>query len=276
MRAVVTRDAEAFAARAGAFLVERPVEHNVLATVLDHVRTGGALEAEPSFAWVEADRVLAAALRTPPRAVLASTMSRDAAETLMAALLEADLEVPGVDGPQPAASYLADAWARRTGGAIRSGTSMAAHWLDRVLDPPRRPPGRPRLAETRDRGRLIEWANEFGAETGADSGPSDAVVDARLRQGQLFVWDAGGIVAAVGTSPPVAGVVRISFVYTPPAERGRGYASALVADVSRRALAAGAGRCMLYTDLANPTSNRIYQAVGYRRGFDAQRYFFDL
>ena len=78
----------------------------------------------------------------------------------------------------------------------------------------------------------------------------------------------------VGISPPVAGVVRLGPVYTPPEARRHGYATALVADVSRRALAAGAAKCMLYTDLANPTSNNIYQAVGYRRGSDAREYRF--
>jgi predicted GNAT family acetyltransferase len=59
--------------------------------------------------------------------------------------------------------------------------------------------------------------------------------------------------------------IRVSFVYTPPELRGRGYASACVAAVSGRALASGKSFCTLYTDLANPTSNSIYQRVGYRR-----------
>ena len=78
----------------------------------------------------------------------------------------------------------------------------------------------------------------------------------------------------VGTGPPVAGVVRVGPVYTPPKGRRRGYATALVADVSQRALAAVTAKCMLYTDLANATSNSIYQAVGYRRSSDAQEYAF--
>jgi predicted GNAT family acetyltransferase len=69
----------------------------------------------------------------------------------------------------------------------------------------------------------------------------------------------------VSTNPAVAGVVRIGPVYTPPEARRRGYASSAVAAVSREALATGAHTCMLYTDLANPTSNKIYADVGYRR-----------
>lgn len=80
----------------------------------------------------------------------------------------------------------------------------------------------------------------------------------------------------VGTGPPVTGVVRLGPVYTPPEARRNGYATALVADVSRRSLAAGARKCMLYTDLAKATSNNIYQAVGYRRSNDAQEYLFNM
>jgi predicted GNAT family acetyltransferase len=69
----------------------------------------------------------------------------------------------------------------------------------------------------------------------------------------------------VSTNPAVAGVVRIGPVYTPPEALRRGYASSAVADVSREALGTGAHTCMLYTDLNNPTSNKIYADVGYRR-----------
>lgn len=63
---------------------------------------------------------------------------------------------------------------------------------------------------------------------------------------------------------PVAGVVRISGVYTPPDRRGRGYASGCVAAASGYALGSVAHTCVLYTDLRNPTSNRIYAKLGYR------------
>jgi predicted GNAT family acetyltransferase len=63
--------------------------------------------------------------------------------------------------------------------------------------------------------------------------------------------------------------IRIGAVYTPPELRGRGYASALVAALSARLLAGGRRFCFLYTDLANPTANRIYARIGYERVCDA-------
>ena len=67
------------------------------------------------------------------------------------------------------------------------------------------------------------------------------------------------------TTAPAVGVVRILSVYTPPEHRRHGYASACVAAASAWALAQGADACALYTDLANPTSNKIYQAIGTAR-----------
>jgi predicted GNAT family acetyltransferase len=70
-------------------------------------------------------------------------------------------------------------------------------------------------------------------------------------------------------------VVRVSGVYTPVEERGHGYASANVAAISARALDAGALACMLFADKANPTSNKIYQAIGYRPVGGSQEWLLD-
>ena len=87
----------------------------------------------------------------------------------------------------------------------------------------------------------------------------------KLSYGGILIWDAGGRPAAfAAVTRQVAGMLRVGPVYTPPELRGRGYASAVTAEVSRRGREAGAGEVLLYTDLANPTSNSIYQRIGYR------------
>jgi len=121
---------------------------------------------------------------------------------------------------------------------------------------------------------MLEWMRGFSREVGVPEVGIESSLDRRLSDGRLFVWDDGGVVAMVGTGPPVVGVVRLGPVYTPPGVRRRGYATALVADVSRDQLAGGATQCMLYADLANVASNSIYKAVGYRCCSDAQEYHF--
>jgi predicted GNAT family acetyltransferase len=92
---------------------------------------------------------------------------------------------------------------------------------------------------------------------------------------EQLVWDdGGGPVSTLCLSPAIGGVVRIGPVYTPPDRRRRGYASSAVACASRRALAEGASRCMLFTDVANPTSNKIYASVGFRPFADWEEHAF--
>ena len=276
MKVCVTRDAAEFGRRTEGFLASRPVEHNVLATVVAALQPSAERDA-PLFAWLEASgsrEVLGAALRTPPRGLLASTMSETVADALMPKLLEVDPDLPGVNGPQPAASYLAEAWRRCAGGSVESAMSQAIYWLADVNEPLRYPSGHSRLAARSDYDLMVEWTHAFSRDAGVPALQVESGIERRLREGRMFVWEDGEVVSMVGTGPPVAGVVRLGPVYTPPEGRRHGFATALVADVSQRALAAGAAKCMLYTDLANHTSNSIYQAVGYRRSNDAQEYTF--
>jgi predicted GNAT family acetyltransferase len=80
----------------------------------------------------------------------------------------------------------------------------------------------------------------------------------------LGVWDDGGPVPVAARSRPTPTGASINLVYTPPKNRGRGYATACVAALSRRLLDFGKTFCTLFTNLANPTSNKIYRRVGYR------------
>ncbi|MBV9379765.1 MAG: GNAT family N-acetyltransferase [Streptosporangiaceae bacterium] len=96
-------------------------------------------------------------------------------------------------------------------------------------------------------------------------GDHAVAVDDRLSYGGLTLWEKDGVpVSVAGITRRVAGMARIGPVYTPPELRGRGYAGAATAEVSRAALAAGVGEVLLYTDLANPTSNALYQRIGYQ------------
>jgi predicted GNAT family acetyltransferase len=265
VRVTITASAEEFAARAGELLASR-IEHNVLATVLQSVRFRP--RGSPVFAYVEDPRgaVVAAALRTPPRRMLASAMEARIAEALIDAWLEQDPALPGVGAPRAVARALARAWEARTGGAAILAVAEALHTLERVRDPARPARGQLRLAGGEDRELLVEWMRAFAFDVGqGEAIDAPDSVGRGLDRGLLYVWDDADPVALVGHAPAVDGVARIGPVYTPPPRRSHGYASNAVAALSRALLDAGARRCMLYTDLANPTSNRIYAALGYRR-----------
>ena len=90
----------------------------------------------------------------------------------------------------------------------------------------------------------------------------------------MYLWADGEPVAMAGTSGQTPNGARVGPVYTPPALRGRGYASACTAALSQLLLDEGRRFCFLYTDLSNPTSNKIYQAIGYRPVCNADMYTF--
>jgi predicted GNAT family acetyltransferase len=267
VRFALSRDPEEFAARTGR-LLSGSLECNVLATVLTGVLEGAHRDPPPIFAVgvTDADELSFAGLRTPPFPLLTSPLPPTHAAPLMQRWLEVDPDVSAVSAVPETARAIAAAWERLTGGTSRRTFSEAMHVLDAVQDPPRPAPGTLRLPGADERDLLVGWMEDFVVETGLIGAAQAApMVDSRLRQQGLLVWQDERPVSMVGVNPAVAGVVRIGPVYTPVEFRRRGYAGTAVAAISRRALSGGPGRCMLFTDLANPTSNKIYAEVGYSR-----------
>jgi predicted GNAT family acetyltransferase len=251
------------------FLAER-VERNVAASLLVNAGTSEMADRESLFAWASGDdgRLRFFALRTPPWPLLVTELEREDAEALVERWLEEDPTVPGVSGVPAAARAVASAWEERTGGSTDCRMRDAMHALREVIEPPRWPAGELRQAREQDRALLVAWERAFVAEAGVIPGAAaeaERTIDRRLAYGAQFVWQDVQPVSTLALAPQVAGTVRIGPVYTPPEQRGRGYASAAVARASQDALARGARQCMLFTDLANPTSNKIYAAVGFRR-----------
>jgi RimJ/RimL family protein N-acetyltransferase len=260
---------ERFDAAAGALLAAR-VDCTIPATVLHDVLSGRWRDPPPRFAVVRdgAGVVVGAALRTPPYPMTCTDLTAADAERLVGAWLPHDPGLPGISAVPSAARAIGDAWARRTGGTHRVRDSMALHALDAAADPPRPTTGSLRLAGPGDEAIVIAWSRAFDAEAhrhqdtwrGAEAGR------ALLAGDRAYLWvDEGEPVSFLGHTAAIDGVPRIGPVYTPPQRRGHGYAGHAVAQLSRRLLAGGARRCVLFTDLANATSNKIYAEVGYRR-----------
>src|SRR5690606_24020446 len=152
-------------------------------------------------------------------------------------------------------------WTEHRGSAARPVEGQRIYEVDAVV-PPTGVAGRLRPADPEDRDLLVDWLHGFDRDVGGIGvGDPAAVVDQRLPAGHFWIWDDGGPVSMAARSTPLCRITRIQAVYTPAGQRGYGYASASVAALSARMLDAGE-RCMLYADLANPTSNRIYRRIG--------------
>jgi len=129
-----------------------------------------------------------------------------------------------------------------------------------------------RQASPSDLSLMIRWTRAFQNEIGESANDTERRVDRGLAAGQLWVWDQNGesTSMAVGREPAQR-VVRLSGVYTPPERRKHGYATACVHALSKH-FRGGGYRCILYTDLGNPTSNPIYRRIGYRAVAEALCY----
>jgi predicted GNAT family acetyltransferase len=259
---------------AGDHLRSRPVEHSVMLTNAE--RRIADDQGDDLWCWVSTagGEVAAAAMHTPPIGLYLSLGPDDAIRTVAGELHERGRELPSVGGPRRQAETFADAWAGLAGVTARTRARQGLYAADAVT-PPSGVAGRIRRAESADVLLLRTWHAGFFTDTGHPVETDDMAE--RVADGRLYVWDVDDkvVVSMAGITAPAAGVARVVLVYTPRELRGHGYASACVAALTARQLAEPGRTCMLYTDLANPTSNGIYQAIGYRRIGEAVRIVFD-
>lgn len=265
----------AFVAAAESWLAEREAEHNLILGIAGNLaRDPGPSDGPlPYLAVVRgAAGPVAACLRTPPYNLVLSEVDDLEALALVADDLAGE-PLPGVTGPPAAAAQLGRIWTARHGGRAETALHERVYRLTRVRQP-RPASGAPRRATLADRALLEEWLLAFHAEALPDEDDERVrrqVADWDPETGRAFwLWeDDGDPVSLVGAGSPTPNGIRIGPVYTPVERRGRGFASSLTAFVSQRALDEGRRFCFLYTDLANPTSNAIYQRIGYEPVCDA-------
>jgi RimJ/RimL family protein N-acetyltransferase len=272
-----TIDAGEFLTEAGPALRADPVENTVLLTIAHGAQDAGASPAHAStlLGWhAGGHHPVGAFVHTPGLPVVLGPLPESAAVTLAATLRHLGRALPGVNAAPAAAEAFAAEWQRITGPSGPSGSAATGRRLYQrqrlfrlaELAPPPPPPGRARVAAAADRDLLIRWTDAFHFEANGGSRPASAsVVDSRLAYGGQLVWDTGAEpVAMAARTPIVGGMSRVAPVYTPPARRGQGYGGAVTAATSQDAQQAGAREVVLFTDLANPTSNALYQRLGYR------------
>ncbi len=220
---------------------------------------------------------VAAALRTPPHnLVLARPADGEALDALAAGI---DDDLPGATGALPEVERFATAWCAQTGARQRLARSERIHAATATA-PVHGVPGIARRPAVDERQLVLDWYRAFAVEAvGEDPGDERLArtVDHKLAVAGagILLWDDGGPVSLAGHGDETPNGVRIGPVYTPPEHRERGYASALVAELSQRLLGGGRRFCFLFTDLANPTANRLYARLGYEPVCDAMEITFD-
>lgn len=257
---------------AKAFLRSKPVHNNVILTLL-HARVEHFILGRY---WVATDgnAVVGVVFQSPLnfRAIV-TPMEPTVVHSVVDAISKAKVKLPGVGGDATTAAHFAGQWAERQKSAVVPFMGQRIYEVDEVEEPTG-VKGDLRKAVPSDRERLIDWVRHSGDDTNAvRENKAEDIVDRRLLAGQLWLWDSGGPVSMAGLTSPVEGVVRVQLVYTPPENRGKGYASACVASLSKQVRDEG-HRCILYTYLGNPVSNSIYRRIGYSAVAEGIQYRF--
>ena len=280
MRVVRCSDPQPFLTRAEPFLMSDPFSTSVITTVTARLATGAVPNDEQNLWHIiegEHGRVIGVAMHTPPYNMFLSRMPRHAVIALAHETAERGSELRGVSGTSESAVAFANAWEAITGRASRVDRATRMYrlghlvWPESVL-------GEAYRAESTETGLVAEWFAKFHDEAQPDAPVDDwtAMAQRRIEVGEVHLWRAEGVpvsVASVSGAP--AGVARVGPVYTPPGCRRNGYGSGVTAAATAAALGLDAQHVVLYTDLANPTSNSIYQALGFRPDHDAEERSFE-
>jgi GNAT superfamily N-acetyltransferase len=248
-------------ADAGDFLTSQPVMNNLVLTLL-HARVA---RPEPGRYWVARDgNIVAGVVFQSPLDLPAILTSMTPAVVMPVAdsMALSGVSLPGVSGQVETVSRFAGRWTEwRKSGAV----PVKGERIYEFLEPGEHTtaPGVLRQAGAADRTLLVDWVQRFQIETGGRAKDPERAVEERLPAGQFWIWQDGEPVAIAACSAPLAGVVRVQYVYTSPEQRAHGYGGACVRALSLRQRDNGY-RCMLFANLGNPVPNSIYRRIGYR------------
>ena len=264
------KNASQYYQKVKSFLIQQEATHCLLLGIAKSLSSSAEKSDRdlPYLAVVEDNQnILVTAIRTPPRKlILSRAIAPEAVEAIARDLATYSQLIPGVIAPKSEAQTFIDTWQDLTGQSCELDVAMRVHQLETV-QPITNAAGKLRLAVESDRQLLTEWGRAFEKEALGDSEPkSDHQLwfDRHLENQSLFVWQnrVGKIVSMAASGGATPNGIRINAVYTPPEFRGRGYATSCVAEISRQ-LRDRYKYCFLFTNLANPTSNHIYQKIGF-------------
>ncbi|MCJ7625441.1 MAG: GNAT family N-acetyltransferase [Anaerolineaceae bacterium] len=223
----------------------------------------------PYFGTVaDENGLVMAAIMTPPYNLVIHCEAQNcspAFELVIESLLKQQWNVPGVSGRVRHARQFAEKWTRQTGEESKIWMNQRIFEL-RACNPPSAVSGRMRVATEDDIELITKWTFSFHDEAlgGSETEMVDRIVNSKIRDREIYFWEDGQPVSLAAKVRPCGAGVSVSLVYTPPEHRRNGYASAVIAGLSQHLLNSGFEYCTLFTDLANPTSNKIYMRIGYK------------
>jgi predicted GNAT family acetyltransferase len=279
MDLTIFESADGFLEKAQSWLEAREAENNLILGIALLLRKDpNRYRSEPFLGVItEAGSLVNVAVMTPPHnLVLAGPPQAASLNSLASGLIDQGWSIPGVTGPKETSRLFAKLWSRLTGACVQAGIRMRLYELTRVIQPAG-PPGYLYEAKKDEMSLIVDWIVAFQQEAlnvMIEREDASRQAERLVSERNLYLWDDGGAVSMAASARPTRHGISVNLVYTPPEQRRKGYASACVAALSQRLLEVGYKFCCLFTDLDNPTSNRIYMEVGYQPVSDHEEHRF--
>jgi len=259
-----THNAAEFLKKAEKFLMEHEAENNlVLGQAMRLARGETAGTSTVTFYLVEDEgKVLVAGMHNQPYRLVLSRGPGPAIAMIADWAARKKTDFAGVIGVPESVLMCTRAWGKLTRDRMKGGHRMRIYQLEH-LKPAAAVSGKFEPATLGELDLLAQWSFEFTRDVQQPiTGAERAMAERAIREGRLFLWKDPQPVSMAAWAGPTPHGVRVNFVYTPPEFRRKGYASAAVWALTKKLLESGRKFVFLFTDLSNPTSNKIYQQMG--------------
>lgn len=267
LKIIFEKDAKKFLSHCGDILSKSPAEHNLIFSICETAEAGKWPDAKFAMLFDDDQFIVAGIQSSPKHNLILSKSDGGDIDLLAETLAEKKWSFPGIIGPSDVAALFANKWAAITGQKFNEYMDQIIYALSRVMMP-QPVEGKMRMAAANDKTQVADWMMKFAQESlpKAEQMTKDEALkgaEDRIARGRIAIWDVNGAPVAQAGVHGTNDVARISLVYTPADQRGKGYASAVVAGLTQKLLADGRRFCCLYADARNPVSNSIYRKIGY-------------
>ncbi len=270
MELIIYSNAEVFLKKVSPLLYKNEDRNSLFLGILGQIQANRYTDYFLALAE-EGETIVAACLMTPPHALQVVVFQDlpNIEHEIAKHLQNLGVQVSGIVGEQQIARRFANAWTQKKGERAEVLMNQGLYRIDAVNKHVTKSIGSWRIASKKDADRLTEWYRIFELETGIDRQSTQAEAATKITdfidRKEVYVWEVNEqVVSCMKKSRPTKHGITISFVFTPKDQRGNGYATTLVAEVTDELLLEY-DFAMLYTDLTNQTSNKIYRTIGYEQ-----------
>lgn len=222
------------------------------------------------------EKLIGVAIITDKNLIITST-PEPIAKKLVEFIIESKLTFPGIVGPSISAEAFARIYSKLTNKKYKQAMGQKIYENIKVKAP-LSIMGQAQLAEDTHIDLVAHWLLEFAQES-LPHEPTTIektmmLMSTKIKNKEVYIWfdENKNPVSMCCVARPTQNGIAINAVYTPKNKRKQGYASAVVAHATQIMLDQGKKFCVLYTDILNPTSNKIYQDIGYVEVASSKQY----